>query len=242
MPSVVAISFLILGSVIFSFTLVIVCGKRKLYQRKLCSRRDPHIPGEEAKKTLKREIERRICRVPDIVYEPHLLQFADENDKNFPSYYFRMKAVDNMKYLEEEIKCIDGSPRRGGRESIRSFLVNLSSSGGILSDVEPRIIHELCDQYNHARHHPSPFTAENFSSFQALLTKILHSARRSRHSERHTSLCGGNIASSDHDSAIDEPDQIGDDDNLLVSEVNLVLVHRPTELRTNDEDSYETPV
>ncbi|RXG55540.1 hypothetical protein Avbf_17601, partial [Armadillidium vulgare] len=67
-------------------------------------------------------------------------------------------------------------------------------------------------------------------------------ARRSRHSERHTSLCGGNIASSDHDSAIDEPDQIGDDDNLLVSEVNLVLVHRPTELRTNDEDSYETPV
>lgn len=50
MPSVVAISFLILGSVIFSFTLVIVCGKRKLYQRKLCSRRDPHIPGEEAKK------------------------------------------------------------------------------------------------------------------------------------------------------------------------------------------------
>lgn len=50
MPSVVGVAFLVLGSIIFSVTLVIVCGKRKLSERKECSRRNHHIPGQEAKK------------------------------------------------------------------------------------------------------------------------------------------------------------------------------------------------
>lgn len=52
MPSVVALSFMVLSSIIFSITLIIVCGKRKLYQRKECSRRDPHVPGQEAQKVI----------------------------------------------------------------------------------------------------------------------------------------------------------------------------------------------
>lgn len=50
---------------------------------------------------LKREIERRLSRVADITYEPRLIPFEAEagSSNDLPPYYFRMKAVDNMKYL-----------------------------------------------------------------------------------------------------------------------------------------------
>lgn len=50
---------------------------------------------------LRREIERRLDRVADIYFEPKLLTLDVDNTGNseLPPYYFRMKAVDNMKYL-----------------------------------------------------------------------------------------------------------------------------------------------
>lgn len=51
-------------------------------------------------------------------------------------------------------------------------------------------------------------------------------------------------APSDHDSAIDEPehDHSGDDDNLIITESNVVLLHRPASLRVSPDDNFETPV
>ena len=51
-------------------------------------------------------------------------------------------------------------------------------------------------------------------------------------------------APSDHDSAIDEPDpdHSGDDENLIITDSNVVLLHRPSSLKVQSEDSYETPV
>ena len=50
---------------------------------------------------MKNEVERRIDRASEIYYEPKLLCFEVESSSSSDSlpYYFRMKAVDNMKYL-----------------------------------------------------------------------------------------------------------------------------------------------
>lgn len=50
---------------------------------------------------LRREIEQRLDRVAEIYYEPKLLTLEIDNQANteLSPYYFRMKAVDNMKYL-----------------------------------------------------------------------------------------------------------------------------------------------
>ncbi|XP_042230103.1 uncharacterized protein LOC121871742 isoform X2 [Homarus americanus] len=208
------------------------------------SRRDPHIPGSEAKKALRREIERRLDRVAEIYYEPKLLTLEIDNRANsdLPPYYFRMKAVDNMKYLEQELSSLEGVGVRGSRESIRAFLMNLTNPGSVLAVVEPRIIHELCDYYDHARYHPMQFTVAQFTPYHSLLLRILHCGRNG---EKFSGRVMSTVkAPSDHDSAIDEPehDHSGDDENLIITDSNMVLLHRPSSLRVSPEDNFETSV
>lgn len=74
------------------------------------------------------------------------------------------------------------------------------------------------------------------------LSIFVYSARKKGKVEGKLSISAVTRAPSDQDSAIDEPDQSGDDDNLLVSESNLVLVHRPKSLHVKDDDNYETSV
>lgn len=69
------------------------------------------------------------------------------------------------------------------------------------------------------------------------------------HSGRNGEKLGGRgtvaaKAPSDHDSAIDEPehDHSGDDDNLIITESSVVLLHRPASLRVSPDDNFETPV
>ncbi|KAK8747305.1 hypothetical protein OTU49_016737 [Cherax quadricarinatus] len=101
MPTAGAMTLMFIGVILFAIILFVTCFKRQVGRMKDRSRRDPHIPGSEAKKALKREIERRLDRVADIYYEPKLLMLEIDNKTNsdLPPYYFRMKAVDNMKYL-----------------------------------------------------------------------------------------------------------------------------------------------
>ncbi|XP_047469958.1 uncharacterized protein LOC125025781 [Penaeus chinensis] len=237
-------TLMFIGVVLFASILFITCFKRQVGRIKERSRRDPHIPGSEAKRALKREIERRLERVADIYYEPKLLtlEVSNQTSSDLPPYYFRMKAVDNMKYLEQELTSLEGVTVRGPRESIRAFLMNLTNPGCVLSSVEQRIIHELCDYYDHARHHPMQFTAAHFTPYHSLLLRILHCGRNGeKFSGRITSTVK---APSDHDSAIDEPehDHSGDDENLIITDSNMVLLHRPSSLKVPSEDNFETSV
>ena len=70
-------------------------------------------------------------------------------------------------------------------------------------------------------------------------------------SARHREKFSGRIESShlgkapsDHDSAIDEPDadHSGDDENLIITESNIALLHRPNSLKVQTDDNFETPV
>lgn len=237
-------SLMLMALIILVIIMVVIIFKRHFSRIRDRSKRDPHIPGQEAKKALRREIDRRIDRVSDIFYEPKLLTPEIDNraSSDLPPYYFRMKAVDNMKYLEQELSCLEGVNRRIPRESQRAFLMGLTGQGCVLTAVEQRIIHELCDYYDHARHHPTPFTAAQYTPYHSLLLRILHCGRNGEKLSGQTRSSAK--APSDHDSAIDEPDHdhSGDDENLIITDSNMVLLHRPKTLNMKSEDNYETPV
>ncbi|XP_071540115.1 protein C1orf43 homolog [Panulirus ornatus] len=244
MPTAGAMTLMFIAVILFAIIFFVTCFKRQVGRMKDRSRRDPHVPGSEAKKALRREIEQRLDRVAEIYYEPKLLTLEIDTQSNneLPPYYFRMKAVDNMKYLEQQLSSLEGVGVRGQRESIRAFLMNLTNPGGVLALVEPRVIHELCDYYDHARYHPMPFTAAQFTPYHSLLLRILHCGRNGEKFSGH--MTSTVKAPSDHDSAIDEPehDHSGDDENLIITDSSMVLLNRPSSLKVSPEDNFETSV
>lgn len=92
---------------VMTFLMLFMFGKRQIMRFALRSRRGPHVPvGHEVKKSLKREIERRIDAIPKIVSEPELLSSGDDRyiltrGQQLPSYYCRVKAVDDVKVLRK---------------------------------------------------------------------------------------------------------------------------------------------
>uniref|UniRef100_A0A182JTZ6 Uncharacterized protein n=1 Tax=Anopheles christyi TaxID=43041 RepID=A0A182JTZ6_9DIPT len=128
--------------------------------------------------SIKREIERRLDCIQKIYYEPKLIwddkQQDDEKyilkpDTTLPPYYWRMKAVDDVKELEREIAKQEGATRHP-RDSMRAFL--LTTLAAPLNGSGQRLIHQFCDMYEHARHDPNEFGEEEYQSYQRLLKKL----------------------------------------------------------------------
>lgn len=165
---------LIFGGGVLMFVLLFIFAKRQIMRFALRSRRGPHVPvGHDATKTLKKEIERRLDCIQRIAYEPQLLDedtsYILQPDSSLPPYYYRLKAVDDIKILEKEIAKQDGSVRQP-RDSLRAFLLTaLAAPMG----SSQRLIHQFCDMYEHARHDPSEFSNEEYEAYRRLLLKLL---------------------------------------------------------------------
>ncbi|XP_004926997.1 protein C1orf43 homolog [Bombyx mori] len=175
--SILNIIFIISGGVL-TFVILFIFAKRQITRFALRSRRGPHVPiGADAKKCLKREIERRIEAVPRIMYEPRLLSSEPSHYILEPQqpYHYRFKAVDDVKTLEDEIACQDPGLRRHPRESLRAFL--LSSLAAPLDGRGQKLVHQFCDTYEFARHHPGEFGEDEYQAYSRLLMKLLDAAR-----------------------------------------------------------------
>ncbi|GBP63384.1 Uncharacterized protein C1orf43 homolog [Eumeta japonica] len=142
------------------------------------SRRGPHVQiGTDAKKILKKEIERRIEAIPRIVHEPRLLSTEPSHYILEPQqpYHYRFRAVDDVQTLEQEIARQDSGLKRHPRESLRAFL--LSSLAAPLDGHGQKLVHQFCDTYEYARHHPGDFGEEEYQAYSRLLMKLLDAAR-----------------------------------------------------------------
>lgn len=166
---------LIVGAGVLTFIILFIFAKRQIMRFTLRSRRGPHVPvGHDAKKSIKKEIERRLDCIQQIAYEPQLI--ADDScyilqpDPNLPPYYYRLKAVDDIKILEKEITKQDSTVRQS-RESIRAYL--LTTLAAPMNGSGQRLIHQFCDMYEHARHDPSDFGSEEYEAYRHLLLKLL---------------------------------------------------------------------
>lgn len=165
---------LIISGGVLTFVILFIFAKRQIMRFALRSRRGPHVPvGHDAKKSIKKEIERRLDCIQRITYEPQLLDddtsYILQPDSSLPPYYYRLKAVDDIKILEKEITKQDGSVRQP-RDSLRAYLLTtLAAPMG----SSQRLIHQFCDMYEHARHDPSEFSNEEYEAYRRLLLKLL---------------------------------------------------------------------
>lgn len=175
--SILNIIFIIGGGVV-TFIILFIFAKRQISRFALRSRRGPHVPiGADAKKCLKKEIERRIEAVPRITHEPRLLSIEPSHYILEPQqpYHYRFRAVDDVKTLEDEISRHDPGLRRHPRESLRAFL--LTSLAASLDGHGQKLVHQFCDTYEYARHHPGQFGEDHYLAYSRLLKKLLDAAK-----------------------------------------------------------------
>ncbi|KAF9410621.1 hypothetical protein HW555_010351 [Spodoptera exigua] len=167
---------------VLTFVILFIFAKRQITRFALRSRRGPHVPiGTDAKKCLKKELERRIEAVPRIMHEPRLLSTEPSHYILEPQqpYHYRFRAVDDVKTLEEEIARQDPGLRRHPRESLRAFL--LSSLAAPLDGRGQKLVHQFCDTYEFARHHPGEFGEDEYTAYSRLLLKLLDACKYRRH-------------------------------------------------------------
>ncbi|CAB3374082.1 Hypothetical predicted protein [Cloeon dipterum] len=157
---------------------------RQIMRFAIRSRRGPHAPiGHEAKKSLRREIDRRIELIPRIVTEAKLLR--DEQDSGIPkilpgtqliSTYYRLRAVDDIKILEKELGIV-----RHPSESVRGVLIsNLCGQSEPLSGPAQKVVHQFCDLYEHARHGAADFGENEYKTYNCLLKKLIEAGKQSK--------------------------------------------------------------
>ncbi|XP_033154491.1 uncharacterized protein C1orf43 homolog [Drosophila mauritiana] len=174
---------IIISGGVLTCLMLFIFAKRQIMRFQLRGRRGPHVPvGNDAKKALRREIERRLDCIQKITQEPKLLW--DDGDKYIvqpeqeaplPPYYYRMKAVDDVKLLESEIARADGSSRHSP-ESLRAFL--LTTLSVTLNGAGQRMIHQYCDMYEHARHDPNEFGKDEYEAYHHLLLKLMEASKQ----------------------------------------------------------------
>lgn len=94
-------------------------------------------------------------------------------------------------FPERELSCLPGVVSRMHHETLRGFLLRLTLPGGgasgqvgtasgqgcgalaVLRGLEPRLLHQLCDQYSHARYHALPFTRHNLTITHSIMLRVM---------------------------------------------------------------------
>ncbi|XP_043792587.1 protein C1orf43 homolog isoform X2 [Apis laboriosa] len=162
---------------VLTILLLFIFAKRQIMRFALRSRRGPHIPiGHDARKSLKKEIERRIEVIPKIQYEPQLIsdpRLILTPRGHVPPHYYRLKAVDDVKTLGNYITT--NFLWRHPSENLRAYL--LATLATPLNGSGQRLIHQFCDLYEHARHDPTEFGDEEYQVYTRLFLKLMDAAR-----------------------------------------------------------------
>ncbi|CAH1796034.1 unnamed protein product [Owenia fusiformis] len=171
------------------FLLVFLFVKRQISRFTLRSAKVPYIGlGTGAPKSLKNEIERRLNRIPNICFEPkafsHKLEESLQDDiKNGRcTYIYRMKAVDAIAFLDEELSECEPEVKRNLSVTLKEALLELKlKNTGPLHGAKFETIEALSSCYNHARYGVEEFGLNNYKRFMDLLSEIIFCIRS--HSE-----------------------------------------------------------
>ena len=131
-----------------TFVLLFIFGKRQIMRFALKSRRGPHVPiASDAPKGLRKEIERRLDVVKDIKLEPQLLSSTDDSVPVTHPHIYRMKAVDALKILENDISA-SMSPNESLRQrpqgqDLKFYLMRMARDGGPLESCEKKLLEDF---------------------------------------------------------------------------------------------------
>lgn len=157
------------------------------------SRRGPHFPiASDAPKHLRKEIERRLDVVKDIKLHPVLVKEDEDIDldreESLYSHVYRMKAVDSLKLVEEDIVRVtkDPSRRKPPGQDVRFYLQRQAREHGSLFGLDNKIINSFVESYIHARHEPPSFGKEEYEKHMEVLNVIRDHLKQKEISERQT--------------------------------------------------------
>ncbi|XP_064619397.1 protein C1orf43 homolog isoform X2 [Lineus longissimus] len=171
--------FIACGTLVF--IIIFVFAKRQITRFTLKSDKSPHAPiGRDAPKQLRNEIDRRLKRVAEIKVEPKLMspyyEDAFQNGRTHDCHFlFRMKAVDSLMLLDQEIKFYDSRLKRKAGQHLRQYLLNLTT--GPLKMTKIELIHDFADAYDNARHGPATFGEKEFIQYMEYLTEIVENIK-----------------------------------------------------------------
>lgn len=89
-------------------------------------------------------------------------------------HIYRMKAVDDLKYLEELLISIGNHDiRRSPRTDLRTYLLRLTAPGELLFNCDMKLLQQFVDLYMHARHDADPpFAATEYKEYVRLHRKL----------------------------------------------------------------------
>lgn len=173
-PVIIIISGAVLLVVMF-----LIFAKRQIMRFTLRGRRGVQSLDENVPKVMRREIERRLQCAQKIIHEPKLIaedgKFILRNangSASLPPYYYRQRAVDDVKWLEKEIAAHEGSVRFPS-DNLRSFLLHHLKGPVNGAAGQQRLIHQFCDMYEHARHDPAAFGSFEYEAYHRMLLKLV---------------------------------------------------------------------
>ncbi|XP_077989418.1 protein C1orf43 homolog [Glandiceps talaboti] len=195
---------LIIGFGGVAFLILFIFAKRQIMRFALKSRRGPHaLVGHNAPRYLKHEIDRRLKRIHEIKHEPKLLEANDyryrflqgENPTGEQvTYIYRMKAVDAMTLLDEQLRELDPSLCRPPGYNLREKLLDLREGPyAPLKAAKLSLLRAFADSYEHARHGfkdprrvSKPFGEAEYIRYMGFLNEILNCIRNKILSMEHT--------------------------------------------------------
>lgn len=153
--------------------ILFIFAKRQIMRFALRNKRGPHSHiAQGGPKMLRREIDRQLDYVPYIKHEPRVecRKYDAMNPSNKPKHYFRLKTMEQLRSFEYDIACYSVNYSRALGVNHRSHLLNCTN--GPLLGVSTHLIHQICDDYEAARHHYDDYGPERYKVFIQRLSQL----------------------------------------------------------------------
>ncbi|XP_022094528.1 uncharacterized protein C1orf43 homolog isoform X2 [Acanthaster planci] len=193
---------MVLSTRLFLLLVVIIFIKRQIMRFSLSSHRSPHVPiGHSAPRSLQVEIEQKLTHVSRMKYEPRLLGDDDYRLKFLSgenttgekcTYIYRMKAVDALSKLDEQLKKIESRRLRPPCGNLKEYILSLRDPPHApLKGASVNLCGAFAAAYESAQYGLKPFGETEYNNFMTLLHELLscirHKGMKSKKSSQSSS-------------------------------------------------------
>jgi len=153
--------------------IVFIFVKRQVQRFALRNRRGPHMSvGHGAPKALRREADRLLECVSYIRHEPPLQLLSDATVSADKRRDYRCQIVLNFQGLEADLADFSAAYIRPAGGNVRSHMLGCVHGGGPLAGAPTRLVHQVCDDYDAARHHYDPIDRHRCKVFVERMDRL----------------------------------------------------------------------
>ncbi|XP_033633860.1 uncharacterized protein C1orf43 homolog isoform X1 [Asterias rubens] len=167
---------------------VILFVKRQIMRFALRSHRDPHVQiGHGAPRSLQTQIDRQLTNASSRKYEPRLLGDDDYRLKFLNrdtiagescTYVYRMKAVDALSKLDDQLEKIECRRVRPPCGNLKEYILSLRDPPQApLKGASVALCRAFAAAYDNAHYGLKPFGETEYNNFMTLLHELLSCIR-----------------------------------------------------------------